>query len=144
MVLGVVLETVPEFLRERVVEFHLQVPQVLSYGDAFPAEHAAVGELVDFAHESPCVETEGVAAFLELVQFLEDGDRYDDVVFLEVPDRLVVVQYYIGIQHEYLGQFPFLPFFWNIGVLCHDYMVLRDSPCTDGPGISPPLRTPAR
>ena len=44
-----------------------------------------------------------VAAALELIEFLKNGDRDYDIVLFEVINTESVVQHHIGIEHEQLG-----------------------------------------
>ena len=85
-----------------MVGLDLYLAQTLAERDSVLAEHLALREAVDVADEAAGVEGEGVAALLELVELLDDGYGYDDVVVLELADGLVVVQDDIGVQHEYL------------------------------------------
>ena len=100
VVLDVVVEKVLHIVREGVVRLDLDVAETLAERDSGLAEHLPFGEPVDQPHEAPCIETQGIIAFLELVQLLYHGNRNDNVIVLELLDRLVVVQDDIGVEHE--------------------------------------------
>ena len=86
-----------------MVGLDLDLAQAFPDRDSVLAEHLSLCQAVDLADEAPGVERERVAAFLELVKLLDNGYRNDDVVVLELPDSLVVMQDDVGVQHEYLG-----------------------------------------
>ena len=83
-----------------MVRLHLDKAQALADRQAVTPEAAALGDTVDFTHEAARVEGQGVIALLELVKLLHHGDRYYDVVVLEMPERTIVVQDDIGVQDE--------------------------------------------
>ncbi len=56
---------------------------------------------------------------LELVQFLDDGDGNHQVVFLEMPDGVVVVEDDVGVQDEDLRFALRPPHSFSSSVLCH-------------------------
>ena len=121
MVLDVVHEQVPELRLEGVVGLDLDVAAATPERDAPRAEGLVVRQFIDFAHEPARVETQCVVAFLEFVEFLDDGDRNHQVVVLELPDGLVVVEDDVRVQHEDLRLF-LSPFFhgsvFSFGGLC--------------------------
>ena len=98
----VILKTSLQLIRERVVQLYHQVAQMFCYRHSVPAEFISVRETVRLPHEFPCVEAQGVMAFLEFVQLFQDSYRYDYVIFLKVMYGLVVMQDDVRVQNEYL------------------------------------------
>ena len=46
------------------------------------------------------MEVDNLASFFETVEFFQDGDRDDDVVFVEVVEAGAVVQDYVGVEDK--------------------------------------------
>ncbi len=86
-------------LRMRVAHQDVKLAPALAQGDAL-GQKMLPGQLVQVADELPGLEVDQVAAFFELVQFLQHHDGDDDVVFLKILDAGVVVQNHVGVQHE--------------------------------------------
>ena len=57
--------------------------------------------MVDQSDEFPCIVVDDVITLLELVHLFQYGQRYDQIILLEIVDRTVIVEDDIGIQHEY-------------------------------------------
>ena len=127
VILGVVLEQIAQFVGERMVELHLYVSPVLSYWDTVFPEHPVPGEPVQFAHEVPGVETQRIVAFLELVELLYHGGRYDYVIFLEMPYAFEVVQDNVCVKHEYLRLFRSRALVRHICISSHFMRFYRQS-----------------
>ncbi|MPM68327.1 hypothetical protein SDC9_115259 [bioreactor metagenome] len=51
-----------------------------------------VGDQVQFAHESPCVEVDLFIAFFEFVKFFQNNKRNVNVVFFKIFDKTVIVK----------------------------------------------------
>ncbi len=77
------------------------------------------GDPVDVPHEATGVESQVVVAFLELVEFLDDGDRYHQVVVLKLADGLVVVQDDVRVKYEDFGLPAALAPCRGFGISCH-------------------------
>ena len=92
---------------ENLLNFRVQ-----SFGDGDPHHsfacaqgHAAVKyavarERVQRAREFARIEVDDLAAALEVVDFLNDGQRYDDVVVLKLVDAGRIVQNDVRVQDE--------------------------------------------
>ena len=108
-----------------MVGFHPDATESLGYLHSALSKLLALGDPVDFPHESPRVIAECIISFLELVEFLHHGDRDYQVIFLEFLYRLVVMEDDIGIKDEYLRVCPAAIFFGHVSVFGH--MVLMES-----------------
>ena len=97
---AVVLDIVPKHLLvlggEGMVGFQFDAAQFLTQAVS-PQAGLAVHQFVHFPHKRAGVETEGVVALLELVQFLHHGDGDNNVIILELLDGIVVVQDNVGV-----------------------------------------------
>ena len=89
MVRYIVAETSLEIIRERVAEFDFQVSKMPAERDTVLSEAFLLGKPVYFPQEFPCIEIQRFMSFLELVEFFNDCDRYDNVVLLEMVYGLV-------------------------------------------------------
>ena len=107
VVLDVVAEEVLELRGEGVIGLQLDITQFFSKRNAARTKGLLVRELVDFPHEGPRIETEGVVTLLEFVQFLNDGNGDHNVVVLKLPHALVVVQDDVGVQYKNFGHSVF-------------------------------------
>ena len=83
-----------------MVGLHLDSAKPRRYGEAVAPEDLPLRDAVYVAHESPGIVCESIVTLLELVQFLDYGNRYHQVIVLEFAYSLVVVQYNVCIQHE--------------------------------------------
>jgi hypothetical protein len=46
------------------------------------------------------VEIKRIVSFLEVIEFLENGDGDDDIVLVKLVDTGAVVEDYIGVENE--------------------------------------------
>ena len=83
MVLDVIRETSLELFRERMVQFHFYLSEILPDGNPVPAERLSLGKPVELSHEAPCIIAQGVIAFLEFVKFLDYSYRNHEVIVLK-------------------------------------------------------------
>ena len=95
------------------------VAQPLAYRHAVLPEGLSVGDPVDVPEESSGIEGQIVVAFLELVEFLDDSDRNDQVVVLELSDGLVVVQDDVRVKNKDFGLPAALSASRSVCVSCH-------------------------
>ena len=106
-------------LRERMPRVYPDVPQSSSDRYTVLPERFPVGDAVDVPHEASGVESQIVVAFLEFVKFLDDGDRYHQVVVLKLADGLVVVQDDVRVKNKDFG-LPAAPSaVRSVSVSCH-------------------------
>ena len=102
MVLDIIDEKPLEIVGEGMVGLDLDQAQVLAYGQAFLPEGLTLGNLVEVPQEMTRIVGQRVVAFLEFVEFFDDGDRNHQVIVPETPYGFVVVQGHVGVQHENL------------------------------------------
>jgi hypothetical protein len=89
---------------------HLLVEANVEGALVYAQGHAAVEELagaqtIELAHELAGMVIDGLAAFLELIEFLQHGNGEDDVVLVEVVDARAVVEDDVGVEDEDLFVF---------------------------------------
>ena len=101
VVLDIVLEKVLHLRRKWVVGLHLDAAHPGADGNALGTQFVPVDDGADFPHKGAGVETKGVVTLLELVKFFNDGHGDYNVIVLELPDGIVVVQDDVGVQYEY-------------------------------------------
>ena len=86
-----------------MIGLYLNVTQAFPKGNAPVFKVLSVCEFVDFPHEGAGVETEGVVALFEFVQFLNYRDGNYNVVVLKLLYGVIVVQDDVGVQDKDLG-----------------------------------------
>ena len=92
------------------VRVHFFIEADGQYTLAFSQSHIAVEklagtQLVDFPDKFPGMMVDDLRALLELIEFLKNRDRDDNIVFLEVVDTGTVMEDDIGIENEKLFLF---------------------------------------
>ena len=85
-----------------MVELNLYVAVMLSDLYAFFPHRLVFGKTVQLTDKPSGVVVEGVIAFLEFVQLLENCDWNDQVVVLKFPDTSVIVKDDIGVKDKNL------------------------------------------
>ena len=97
--------------------------------DRNPAvEDVIPGEVVQGAQKFARVAVENILAFLEAVELFDDGDRNNDIMFVELVDTTAVVQDDIGIQNKGLPNFrhvmllSFATIYSGVGLWHHHIM----------------------
>ena len=138
MVLDIIMEQVLHTVRERMVRFNLDIPQSLSERNTRLAEHLPFGKPVNVTHESSGIETQRIRTLLELVKFLKDRNRYDNVIVLKFPYRLIVMQDDVRIKHEYLRSFRAVSPAGDISIFLnhsHQYFNMLSSYVNSSPAV---------
>jgi hypothetical protein len=81
---------------ERLLHADTDLALIRAEGEPSVKDRIAA-QLIERAGELASVEIDGVVALLELVEFFEDSDGYDDVVLFKLCDTTAVMENYVGV-----------------------------------------------